>query len=97
MRRKGYLKFRVDSLELIVSRKVDGGKYEVFEGDVAVLWVFVLAEGEIAYSLDAYGLPFMILKDDARRIVTFDIQQGNFVHQDGFTQITKEQSGMMRI
>ena len=59
--------------------------------------LFVLAEGEIAYSLDAYGLPFMILKDDARRIVTFEIQQGNFVHQDGYTQITKEQSGMMRI
>ena len=52
MRWKGYLKFRVDSLELIVSRKVDGGKYEVFEGDVAVLWLSVLAEVEVMMMYD---------------------------------------------
>ena len=31
------LKFRVDSLELIVSWEVYSGKYEVFQGGVAVL------------------------------------------------------------
>lgn len=68
---------------------------------MSVLQLFVLATMEIAYclplkSLGAYGLKFMI-KDDSKRGMAEEIQQGNFVHQDGYTQITKEQSGMMRI
>ena len=45
--RRMFLKFRVDSLELIVSLRVDSSKYEVFQGGWGVLWVFVLAEVEM--------------------------------------------------
>ena len=39
-----FSKFRVESLELRVSLEVYSSKYEVFEGGLGVLQLFVLAE-----------------------------------------------------